>query len=254
MTPAQFQLHAKIEDSHWWFVGRRYIIQSLVDSLFRSKHDKILIDMGCGTGGNLSTFRGEFDCTGIDLSSDAILLAKKRFPTINFICAGLEEEACVCIEKADVVLLLDVLEHIRNDMGFLFDLVGRLKKGSHLLITVPAEMALWSPHDDFHGHFRRYSKNDLFDMLIALPVSIRLLSYYNIWLYPAVKIIRSFTNLTGKAWGKAETDLSVPPKFINTILSLIFSSESRWLINRIDQHCVTKLPFGVSLIALVRKE
>lgn len=253
MTPDQFELHAKIEDSHWWFVGRRHIVENLIGSSICNQSVKNLVDMGCGTGGNISISQDTLECTGIDISEDAISFAKRRFPKVDFICAGLEKEVYPIIEKADIVLMMDVLEHIENDSGFLSDFISRLKKGAHMLITVPAEMSLWSPHDEFHGHFRRYSKNELFVKFKDLPVSIRLLSYYNTMLYPIIRSVRGFTKLTKQTWGQAHTDLSTPPKFINTLLTKIFASESRWLINRVDQPNRTTFPFGVSIISLLRK-
>lgn len=253
MTPEQFELHAAIEDSHWWFIGRRFIIHNLVSSIIlRTSSGRVLVDMGCGTGGNLSSFKKTFECTGIDISRDAILLAKRRFPEVNFICGGLEKQTYIAIEKADVVLLLDVLEHINNDVSFLEGLLGMLKKGSHLLITVPAHMALWSPHDDFHGHFRRYSRDELLSKFKDLNSEIRMLSYYNTALYPIIRSVRYFTRLTKRTWGKAHTDLSLPPQLINTFLTKIFAAECRWLVNLVDQPSRT-LPFGVSIISLLRK-
>ena len=127
-----------------------------------------------------------------------------------------------------------------------------MKQGAMLLMTVPSDMSLWSPHDEFHGHFRRYSRNELLFKFGDLPVTIRLLSYYNTTLYPIIKSVRCFTKLTRQTWGEAHTDLSIPPKFMNTFLTKIFASESRWLINRLDQPNRT-LPFGVSIISLLRK-
>lgn len=252
MTPDQFELHAKIEDSHWWFVGRRHIVENVVDTSVIHKKAKTLVDIGCGTGGNIGIFQDKFNCIGVDISEHAIAFAKKRFPKIDFVCGDLEKIYPI-IEKADILLLLDVLEHIENDPQFLRDLITNMKRGAYLVVTVPSNMSLWSPHDEFHGHFRRYTKQELLGMLEELPVSIRLLSYYNSFLYPIIKAVRVFTKLRGKPWGQACTDLSVPAKPINFLLSKLFASESRWLLNLVDQPTQTVLPFGVSIISLLKK-
>lgn len=253
MTPEQFELHAKIEDSHWWFVGRRRIIENIVATVVPDKTPMKLVDIGCGTGGNISTFHKRFDCIGVDISEHAIDFAVRRFPDINFISVGVGQKIYPIIEKADILFLLDVLEHIENDSQFLREITSNMKQGALLLITVPSNMSLWSPHDEFHGHFRRYSKNDLLFNFNELPVSIRLFSYYNTILYPIIKSARGLTKLTKQTWGKAHTDLSMPPKIFNTLLTKIFASESKWLINRLDQSNRTTLPFGVSIISLLRK-
>ncbi|MGO8820493.1 MAG: class I SAM-dependent methyltransferase [Desulfomonilaceae bacterium] len=252
MTPDQFELHAKIEDSHWWFVGRRRIVEHIVGASVFDQTQKTLLDIGCGTGGNIGIFQDKFNCIGLDISEHAIVFAKKRFPKINFFCGDLKKIYPI-IEKADILLLLDVLEHIENDSQFLRDLITKMKQGAHLVVTVPSNMSLWSPHDEFHGHFRRYTKQELLGMLEELPVSIKLLSYYNSFLYPIIKAIRIFTKLRDKPWGQACTDLSVPAKPINFLLAKLFASESRWLVNRVNQSSQNALPFGVSIISLLEK-
>ena len=253
MTPEQFELHAKIEDTHWWFVGRRQIVEKIIDASVPGKKQKILVDLGCGTGGNIGIFQDKFDCTGLDISEHAIDIARKRFQKVTFISGSLEETTYPITEKADILLLLDVLEHIENDSRFLGDLVTHMKSGAHLLVTAPADTSLWSPHDDFHGHFRRYSREQLIGMLQELPVSVRLLSYYNSFLYPVVKGIRVFTKFRGKPWGEACTDLSMPARPINFLLTKLFAAESRWLLKLVDHPPQTSLPFGVSLISLLKK-
>jgi len=61
----------------------------------------------------------------------------------------------------DLVLLLDVLEHVEDDRGFLADLVSRVVSGAYVLITVPAFNGLFGPHDTFLGHYRRYRTSQL---------------------------------------------------------------------------------------------
>jgi SAM-dependent methyltransferase len=253
MTPDQFELHANIEDAHWWFVGRRHIVANIVATVVYDKPPMKLVDIGCGTGGNIGYFKQRFDCIGVDISEHAIDFAERRFPDINFICGGVGKKIYPIIEKADMLFLLDVLEHMENDSQFLQEITSHMKQGAMLLMTVPSDMSLWSPHDEFHGHFRRYSMNELLFKFKRLPVSIRLLSYYNTMLYPIIRFVRGFTSLTRQTWGQAHTDLSLPPKFLNSLLTKIFASESRWLINRMDRPHRETLPFGVSIISLLRK-
>lgn len=254
MTPEQFELHARIEDIHWWFVGRKHIVSTLVQATVFDEGEKILIDLGCGTGGNVGVFQDKFNCIGVDISEYAIHFAKKRFPNVNFICGTFGKTLCPIFEKADIVLLLDVLEHIENDSQFLRNLIINMKQGAYLLMTVPSDMSLWSPQDEFLGHFRRYSFKELLAMFTELPVSIKLLSYYNSLLYPIVKAVRMVTNLRGRTWGKAGTDLSIPPWPINTFLTKIFASESKCLLKRIDHPSMPLFPFGVSLISILKKD
>lgn len=62
---------------------------------------------------------------------------------------------------ASVVTMLDVLEHIEDDRGFLVDLAAKMDPGATLLLTVPALPSLWSNWDVLLGHHRRYTKASL---------------------------------------------------------------------------------------------
>jgi methyltransferase family protein len=81
------------------------------------------------------------------------------------------------IGHADFVALLDVLEHQEDDLDFMLDLVGEMKRGSKLLLTVPALQRLWSAWDVSLGHYRRYDKKSMRALLGQLPVAVREMSY-----------------------------------------------------------------------------
>lgn len=65
----------------------------------------------------------------------------------------------------DVVLALDVVEHVEDDGAFVERLVGWLRPNGRLVVTVPAHQSLFGPHDVALGHFRRYSRSGLVDLL-----------------------------------------------------------------------------------------
>ena len=68
-------------------------------------------------------------------------------------------------QSFDIVIMLDVLEHIEDDSAFLEqEVVPRLKPESHLVISVPAHPSLFTSHDTFLGHYRRYTRSQLLDV------------------------------------------------------------------------------------------
>ena len=79
MQHDQFQLHADVEDRHWWFVARRRILARLVEEVLPPDPDATVIDVGCGTGANIAALADGYRCLGIDTSSKAIELARSRF-------------------------------------------------------------------------------------------------------------------------------------------------------------------------------
>lgn len=229
---------AAVEQRHWWFCARRIILDKLISDLPLPDNAQIL-EAGCGTGGNLAmlarhgrVFGMEADEHGLELSAakGGALIAAGRLP----------EDIPFTDERFDLITLLDVLEHLDEDVAALSALRARLKPGGFLLVTVPAYPFLWSRHDELHHHKRRYVTRGLRGALQEAGLQVEYMSYFNTWLFPPVAAAR-LTGLDSKKSGA----LSVPNGFINAILTRIFASE-RWLLGRIS------LPAGVSLLALAR--
>jgi 2-polyprenyl-3-methyl-5-hydroxy-6-metoxy-1,4-benzoquinol methylase len=191
MKPELFRLHAELEDSHWWFVARRRIIRTVLNELLSHRENASVIDVGCGTGGNIAAFSDGFDCVGIDPVTDAIRFARDRYAGTRFICGIAPTDLEGLAAAADAFLLLDVLEHIEDDRAMLSSLVAAARPGAMFIITVPANPELWSEHDVAFGHYRRYTKSTLPGVWSGLPVRPRLLSYFNARLYPLVWIARA---------------------------------------------------------------
>jgi SAM-dependent methyltransferase len=253
MTPQQFALFARIEEDHWWFVGRRRIIRRIIERIIPPARGHTLIDVGCGTGGNLASLARDYHCVGIDPTKDAIAFARQRFQHVQFIHgefpAGLEGY----LPSAAMITCMDVIEHIEQDRPFVQKLIEAMPQGSHLLLTVPADMTLWSQHDVTNDHFRRYDKSGFQQVWSGLPVSVRLVAYFNSRLYPAVKAVRWMHQLRGGAYGQEGTDLKMPSRPINAMLRSLFEGEADALLAMIDAPDKPGFRNGVSLVALLRR-
>ena len=81
--------------------------------------------------------------------------------------------------KYDSIIYLDVLEHIKNDNGEIFNAYNRLKKGGHLIISVPAFQHLYTNYDKKIGHYRRYTKKDFNNILIKLKIKKFSMTYFD---------------------------------------------------------------------------
>ncbi|HEY2761703.1 MAG TPA: class I SAM-dependent methyltransferase [Pirellulales bacterium] len=268
MQSEHFQLHAEIEQRHWWFVARRRILRELVRAAIAknaaptktpgsanpgSESRQVLVDIGCGTGANLAAFADEYDCVGIDTSAEAIALARQRFPAMTFIRGKAPDDVGNWLATARVVLITDVLEHVAEDRGMLASIANACSLGANILITVPADMRLWSPHDEAFGHYRRYEPQSLAALWTELPVSKRLLSHFNSRLYPIVRMARSMSQKRGKAAGRSNTDFRLPARPINRALENIFAGEGRKLTATIDSG-ISPYHYGVSLIAILERQ
>ena len=252
MQSEQFKAHARLEESHWWFRGRRKILTALLKAIAAPSRDVCVVDVGCGTGGNTHAFSQIYSCVGIDPSMEAIAFAKSRFPGIRFVAADvftLPEE----ISTADMVLLLDVLEHVKDDFAFVSGLLSLMKPGAHLVMAAPNDPSLWGPHDKAFEHYRRYTPERFRMLWKGLPVTERLLTCCNSRLYPLAKFIRGLTRLKGKAIGEGNTDISLPTAPVNRLLTSVFAGERRRIVAAMDGKGA---PYktGVSVLAVLRRE
>jgi SAM-dependent methyltransferase len=249
----QFKLNAELEQSHWWFTARRKVICGLVHEILEPGKDRLIIDVGCGTGANIASLAHEYSVIGFDVSEDAIQFARERFPDVDFRRSNAIEYLNSVANQDVLILLNDVLEHVEFDRSFFRALFDAAPVGATFLVTVPAGPDLWSPHDVSHGHYRRYTRETFNEIWAGLPVSALLFSHYNSRLYPLVRALRKLTGLTSKSVGEGDTDLTKSANWINHMLDSIFSGELTKLLAAIRNGGEGGYDRGVSLIAVLKK-
>ena len=226
---------AEIDGAHWWFSARRKIIDGLIRNRVRPPVNAQILEVGCGTGSNISLLQRFGTVEAIEPDDGARALATAR--TGVTIQGGLLPDGVTLEDGAyDMIVLLDVLEHIPDDIGALTALKSKLKPGGKLLLTVPAMPWLWSAHDVAHHHQRRYTPAQLEKVLGASGFRTRHRSHFNTLLFPLIVAARAVGKITGREGG----DDAMPPRPINAMLEMLFASE-RGLVSGVG------LPFGVSL-------
>ena len=236
--------YASVEDKHWWFVARRQIIQQVIQKLNLPKNAQIL-EAGCGTGGNLQMLSRHGQVSAMELEEIACQLANQR--QVTQVKRGSLPDNIPFTLQYDLILILDVIEHLDDDLSAIKALYYKLKPGGYLLITVPAYRFLWSEHDDINHHKRRYRLKGLKQVVKKAGYELNYGSYFNTFLFPVVAIVRVLAKLLPKQNNnQLSSDLVVPSKPVNQILKWLFASE-RYLINKFP------LPFGVSVLILAQK-
>ena len=248
---AVFEVHARMELRHWWFRGRRRILHRLLHQVLEPGHHAVVVDVGCGTGGNIGPLSGRYRCYGLDPEPFALDVARRRFPEVRFL-EGTTRRLGELPEPPDAILLSDVLEHIEDDRRAYLDCVAALRPGGHLLVTVPADPKLYGPHDVSHGHHRRYSRSALVALLDEAHVQVRLLSHFNHRLYPLARAVRWLGRLRGRGVGAAGTDLRLLPEPFNGLLAALFAGEADRLAAALEDGR-PGYGVGLSLLAVVRK-
>lgn len=219
----------KVEKFHWWWAGR----QELIKNLLKSENPKNILDVGCGTGETLSFLKTIFPrarLTGVDASSQAVRYTRNR---------GHEAKVADALHlpfadnSFDTVLLLDVIEHIRDDAKVIKEARRVLKSGGTIIITVPALQIIWSAHDINQGHFRRYTRRRLRSLSRKNKLKLRFLSYFNFFLSPAIIPIRLMSHFfLLKRLGEYDSRLNYRlayNKAVNSVLKFLFISEIRLL-------------------------
>ena len=229
----------EVEDRHWWFRGRQKLVLDALRQWLNLNPQARLLDVGCGTGGTLKFLSDHFDAWGIDSSPLAIDLCHNRGLTQARQLATTELK-----DQFDVITLLDVIEHIEDDAGFLRDCLPLLTTGGAALITGPAFPALWSAHDEVNHHKRRYTPETLRAAIERAGFDVMRMTFFNTLLFPLGVAERALARL--RKTNAPSAALSLPPAPVNRLLERIFSSE-RFLIRGM------KLPFGISLMAAARK-
>lgn len=240
MEPDTYQLMREIEDGHWWFVARRKIIRAILDRLDLPVQAELL-EVGCGTGGNIALLNRFGVVTCIEQDNTAAKMARDRNIAPVFF-GELPAELPELSRQFDVVALFDVLEHVNEDQASLHALAALLKPGGRIVLTVPAFNFLWSQHDDENHHKRRYRRQDLVELSKRCGLSLDYISYFNFWLFPPVAAVRLIRKII--PYGDSWRDMRQPNTAVNKVLQAIFGSE-RHVMGRMS------LPFGISLIAVL---
>lgn len=231
-----------LENNHFWFVGKRLFIKTLLDKYLTKKNLKIL-DVGCGTGG-LTKFLFRYgDVLGLEINPVAIKLASRRGLKI---IQGDAQKLPFPDKNFDLVTMLDVLYHqnVLDEKEAIDEVWRVLKKGGYLLITDSAFQFLKSKHDEVMGGKRRFVLNDLTEILINLNFTIIKKSYLFFSIFPLLLFKRKFLNFLIK--DSVGSDVANINPFVNQLLILLMKFEAM-LFKFIS------FPFGSSLIILARK-
>jgi SAM-dependent methyltransferase len=234
-----------LQEQHWWFVGRQKVIKSFLSMEKLSELGSEVLEVGCGVGGNVNLLSSTTSYLGIDMHLPAVDYCKEKYPQQSFRCSRIEDlPSEVKVRNFDSIYFLDVLEHLDQDVLVLRESSNFLKHGGKVLITVPAFNFLWSPHDEFVHHVRRYTKSSLGKSLEEAGYNIERMTYFNFILFPLAMIQRVGMKLAKK---KLNRHISTPPYLVNWIFEKVFSFEAV-LLKYVD------FPVGLSIIAVVTKK
>ena len=232
-----YKRHIDNFSKHWWFQARKEIIREIINNKIKKKID--ILDFGSGSGVNINM-----------LSKFGFINIYEPHPdTKNYLKNKYKNKSKFKIldkiknKKFDLIILADVLEHIKKDKEVIEKLSNNLRHNGQILITVPAYQFLFSMKDITLGHYRRYNKTQILKLFQKFK-TIKL-TYFNFFLFTPISFLILFFKLFKINFiDKVE---SAPNQYINKTLFHIFSIE-RKIIKILD------LPFGLSLLGLFKKK
>jgi len=209
----------------------RYFNSWVADLIAPSIRGDVL-EIGCGTGNFTGLIaRHARSVVAVDMDAEFIATARQRWKDewrISFHCCDATAEGWE--SQFDTIVLLDVLEHIEDDVGFLWSLRRALRPGGTLVLKVPAGDWLYGTMDRAIGHYRRYSKKTLRDALGDAGLRESGSFYFN-----RLGVLGWWLN------GRVQKRVTPPAAQVKTIERLA-------LILRQTEGLVP-LPFGLSLIS-----
>jgi SAM-dependent methyltransferase len=237
----ELQTH-QAEDRHWWYRGRRTVIENVIAGMRLPARARIL-DAGCGSGRNMVELAHHGTVTGVELSHTSVTLARER--EAGEVIEGSILEMPFAADSFDLAVTLDVIEHLEDDLGALRELRRTVTPGGSLLVTVPAYPWLWSGHDEINHHYRRYTRRSLRQVAEQAGWEQVRTTYFNSLLLPVAIILRILDRFSRKPT-ESSLDLWVPPKPFNWALERPLALEAAMIARG------GRIPAGLSLLAVFR--
>jgi len=218
--------------SHWYYAHKfRIILEAIKGSDMDRTH---LIDVGAGSAlfsKKLSENHPNLRVSAVDINYSALEISKST-PKFSYLTS-------LSGVSGDIYFLTDILEHVYDDKEFLKEIVNSAPKGAKFVITVPALMTLWSNHDVFLKHFRRYSRSELQSLMLACGLELSRCHYLFGTVFPLAWLSRRV-----KSKGTPSSQLKMHSQILNRMMTIFL---------KIDLIVCHFLPFGVSLVGVGKK-
>jgi len=250
MEAAAYRQFRVLEESHWWFRGRRAVYLGLLRHHLGLRRPARVLDLGCGVGG----FLGGLERIGqrvypTDVDRDSLVTCRERgFPN------GVVSDGYALPYRDgsfDLVCLFDTIEHIPDDARAMREVARLLAPGGLVIASVPAYPFLYANNDRVARHCRRYTRRTLRQVLEGAGLAVERNTHSNVLLFPlilpTVLLIKAGETLFGRHPSEGRTNLSFPlPRALHGLLAAVFQAELV-VSRRFDW------PLGHSIVALARK-
>ena len=245
MERREYDLVSDVQSEHWFWQGRKCIIEAILNRYIEPGGRSHIADVGGGFGANIAMLRRYGRVAALEMDDDALArIAREHGDAVRLIKWKSPEPL---EDRFDLMLLADVLEHIPDDAAAVDWMWNHLNPGGHVMITVPAHQFLWTEMDDVVHHFRRYSSPQLLGLFTG-KFDLRVKGYYNMFLFPVkcafVGFARAYRKMAPAREKRSYNE--IPPRPVNATFKWALRLESLMIPHM-------SLPFGVSYVLLARR-
>jgi SAM-dependent methyltransferase len=237
--------YGDLEAWHWWFRGRQRILETVLARELNGDLPLSILSVGCGPPDGLTWLLPHVASNGRVVGIDANPIYVDRLRADVHYVIGKVEEIPFTSGTFDVVLALDVLEHLDDDVAGLGEATRLLKPGGLIIATVPALPSLWGGQDVISHHRRRYTKRALCQLFSQVNLAQVRVTYFNTFLFVPIALVRWIRRAMGLAQSQRSDFDATRPGLMNDLLTIVFS---------LERHIVCRMlaPIGVSLLAVGR--
>jgi len=242
----EYQRNYELEETYWWFVGVRAMVESLLSICSQGGSFGRVLDIGCGTGALIDRLKHRCsEIWGVDNSPEALEFCRRR--GLSNLVLSDATQVPFPSDHFDLVTAIGIIEHVDDDRALLAEIRRLLKPGGVMILLTSSFPYLWSEHDTANNHRRRYYLRSLKDRIGSMGFETLRFSHLNFFLFPVLApALVGHRLVFGTASDHPQRIMPLPPRFLNRWLTAILRLEARLMRTM-------TLPWGISMIGAFRR-
>jgi SAM-dependent methyltransferase len=244
LTEDEIHKIAAVEQTQWWYRGTRDICFSLLDPFIGNRQGMDILDVGCGTGGNLLALSRYGHARGVDIDPLCVDYCRKKGLDASLgSMADLRQPPA----SLDLLTMFDVLYHVEppETVSILRGMADAIRPGGLIAFREPAMDIARGWHDRAVNGRQRFTTGGITASLREAGFDPLRATYLNTVLFPPIVLVRRLQDLRQPEHAESDVENTAEP--VNSLLLGILHIE-RALLRHMN------LPFGVSLFAVARRK